>query len=154
MGSDGPDGQPIVVGPDQKGPLYIAWSPDGTRVAFGGGFEPPYEMKIVDFRDDSLRTTTFPYGYPGEIAWSPDGTSIGVSTYDQEPVVHEVYVVDRSTGASRHVAQGCIIVWAPDSRFLAAHSSEEHGVVIVDTETGLWGHLTFSPEDAPVEWQP
>lgn len=153
MGSDGPDGQPLTVPPDQKGPLYIAWSPDSARVAFGGGLEPPYTMKIVDLESGSVQSTEFNEGYPGEIAWSPDGSKLGVSTYDAARTSHEVYTVDPATGMATHVAQGCIIIWSPDGRFLAAHSSEEHGIVIVDTVTLLKGRLTSQPDDAPIAWE-
>src|SRR4029079_9804395 len=50
MGSD-PAGMapPIENAPvREKGPMYIAWSPDGARIAFGGGYEPPYMMTTAD----------------------------------------------------------------------------------------------------------
>ena len=48
MGSD-PAGTapPAEVAPGQKTSMYIAWSPDGSYLAFGGGFEPPYTMTTV-----------------------------------------------------------------------------------------------------------
>lgn len=152
MGSDGPDGQPVTVPPDQKGPLYIAWSPDGSKLAFGGGIEPPYLMRIVDVGSGMVQTTEFAEGYPGEIFWTNDGARIGVSTYDKERKRHEVYVVDPATGVARHVTSGCIILWSPDGRFIAVHGAGEPGIAIADVETLESGRLTYDRRDFPIRW--
>jgi hypothetical protein len=153
MGSDGPGGAPVVVPPEQKGPMAIVWSPDGARLAFGGGFEPPYVMTTVDIRTGSVAKTPLPDGYPGEIRWSPDSARIAVSTYDAERSHHETLVVDPSTGAARHLLSGCVIVWSHDSRFLAVHGETEPGIAIVDVETGALGRLTAESHHLPLEWQ-
>ena len=152
MGSDPAGVAPPAVLP-QKGPMYVAWSPDSTRLAFGGGFEPPYVMTTVDVRDGSVRRTEFMEGYPGEIEWSPDGSMIAVSTYDADRTRHEVYIVDPASGEARHVSSGCVIVWSPDGRFLAQHIDKEHGIAIVDIASGAYGHLTDGPYDVPVWWE-
>ena len=153
MGSDPAGVAPPVVSPAAKGPMYVAWSPDSTRLAFGGGIEPPYTMTTVDVRDGSVRRTEFMEGYPGEIEWSPDASMIAVSTYDAERTRHEVYVVDPASGEARHVSSGCVIVWSPDGRFLAQHIDKEHGIAIVDIASGAYGHLTDGPYDVPVWWR-
>ena len=153
MGSDPAGVAPPVVSPTAKGPMYIAWSPDSTRLAFGGGSAPPYVMTTVDVRDGSVRRTEFMEGYPGEIEWSPDGSMIAVSTYDADRTRHEVYIVDPASGEARHVSSGCVIVWSPDGRFLAQHIDKEHGIAIVDIASGAYGHLTDGPYDVPVRWR-
>ena len=154
MGSDGPDGLPVTVGPDQKGPMYIAWSPDGRTIAFGGGFDPPYVMHIVDLPSGRVLTTTFPDGYPGEIKWSPSGALLAVSTYNEPRTHHESWLVDPDTGAARDVLSGCVIIWSPDGKFLAIHGEREPGVAIADVETLEHAQLTHTVGDTPVSWTP
>jgi Tol biopolymer transport system component len=153
MGSDPAGTAPPVVTPAVKGPMYVAWSPDGTRLAFGGGIEAPYTMTIVDLVSGAAAWTQFAEGYPGEIKWSPDGTQVAVSTYDADRTRHEVYIVDPATGASRHVSSGCVIVWSPDGRFLAQHIEREPGLAIVDIATGEYGFLTREQFDTPMAWE-
>jgi Tol biopolymer transport system component len=153
MGSDGPDGVPVPEPPDGgKGAMYISWSPDGSRLAFGGGSEPPYIMTVVDLATGGVARTEFPSGYPGEMRWSPDGTQLAVSTYDVERTHHETWVVDPATGAGTHLMDGCIIVWSPDSRFLAVHGEDVPGIAIINTITGARMQLTANRDDAPLRW--
>ena len=156
MGSDGPGATPVVrAAPDVKVPMYIAWSPDGSspsKIAFGGGFEPPYTMTIVDIASGAKLTTNFTDGYPGEIRWTRDGRRLAVSTYNLERTHHETYVVDPVTGIAMHVIAGCIIVWSPDGRFLAVHGEREPGIVIADVDTGEHLQLTHVATDAPLSW--
>jgi hypothetical protein len=156
MGSD-PAG---VAPPDEyppirdKGPMYIAWSPDSTRVAFGGGYEPPYMMTIADLTSGAKHRTQFPDGYPGEIKWSPDGSRLAVSSYNLPRTHHESFVVDPDTGVARAILSGCVIVWSPDSRFLAIHGEREPGVAIADVATLEHAQLTHTAGDTPLSWAP
>lgn len=153
LGAMGAGGAVPQAAPDVKVPMAIEWSPDGRALAFGGGLEPPYTMTIVDVESGAVARTEFAEGYPGEVRWSPDGTRIAVSTYDIERTVHEVYTVDPASGAKTHVLSGCVVIWSPDSRFLAIHE-ELPGIAIVDVETGAYGKLTHSTLDAPLTWDP
>ena len=154
MGSDGPGATPVPSVPDVKGPMYVAWSPDSTRLAFGGGFEPPYFMTTVDVRSGRTVRTEFPDGYPGEIKWSPDGTRLAVSSYNIPRTHHESYLVDPATGAATDVLAGCVIVWSPDSRFLAIHGEKTPGVAIADVVTLQHAQLTNVVGDTPLRWEP
>ena len=155
MGFGGPGAVPVVSAPENQGkggPMYVAWSPDGSKLAFGGGFEPPYIMTTVNVASGAEAKTEFPSGYPGEIKWSLDGATLAVSTYDAERTHHETWVVDPDTGAGRHLMDGCIIVWSPDSRFLAVHGEDVHGIALIDVISGARMQLTDSQADAPVSW--
>ncbi len=153
MGSDGPGATPVVGAPDTKVPMYIAWSPDGSMLAFGGGFEPPYFMTIVDLVSGTVRRTAFSDGYPGEIKWSPDGAMLAVSSYNIPRTHHESYVVDPKTGIARDVLSGCVIIWSPDSRFLAIHGEQEPGVAIADVATLEHAQLSHGVGDTPLRWE-
>jgi hypothetical protein len=156
MGSDPANASPpSQVSPENSakgGPMYIAWSPDGTQVAFGGGFEPPFIMTTVQIETGARAVTEFPSGYPGEIRWTADSTRIAVSTYDIERTHHETWVVDPVTGAGRHLMDGCVIVWSPDGRFLAVHGEDIPGITIINADTAERAQLTHRSDDAPVEW--
>lgn len=155
MGSDGPGAIPVVSAPENQGkggPMYVAWSPDGSKLAFGGGFEPPYIMTTINVASGGAARTEFPSGYPGEIKWSPDGATLAVSTYDAERTHHETWVVDPDTGAGTHLMDGCIIVWSPDSRFLAVHGEDVKGIALINVVSGARMHLTNSEADAPLSW--
>ncbi|MEX2227304.1 MAG: hypothetical protein WEB52_12735 [Dehalococcoidia bacterium] len=156
MGSDPANAStPEQLAPEaagKGGPMYLAWSPDGTQVAFGGGFDPPYIMTTVNIDTGASVVTEFPSGYPGEIRWTADGTNIAVSTYDIERTHHETWVVDPITGAGRHLMDGCVIVWSPDGRFLAIHGEDVAGITIIDVNTAERGQLTHRADDAPIEW--
>lgn len=154
MGSD-PAGTtpPVEVAPEQKGPMYIGWSPDGSYLAFGGGFEPPYMMTTINVTNGASVRTEFPYGYPGEMKWSPDGTKLAVSSYDVERTRHESYVVDPATGVATHLLSGCVIVWSYDSRFLAVHGEPDPGISIVDVMTGEQAKISRGRNDIPLTWK-
>jgi hypothetical protein len=156
MGSDpanaSPPSQSAPENSGKGGPMYIAWSPDGTHVAFGGGFEPPYIMTTVDLTTGARAVTEFPSGYPGEIRWTADSTRIAVSTYDIQRTHHETWVVDPVTGAGRHIMDGCVIVWSPEGRFLAVHGEDVPGITIINADTAERAQLTHRSDDAPVEW--
>lgn len=154
MGSDTNGGLPVNVPLDVKGPMYIGWSPDSTRVAFGGGLEPPYVMTTIDLRSGKVLRTEFPDGYPGEIKWSPDGARIAVSAYNVPRTHHESYIVDPNTGVATDVLSGCVIVWSPDSRFLAIHGERIPGVAIADVVRLEHTQLTHGVGDTPLRWEP
>jgi hypothetical protein len=153
MGSDGPGGRPVEVSPNEvKSPMFIAWSPDGTKLAFGGGYEAPYFMTLIDLTTGSKLRTDFSDGYPGEIVWTADGKGLAVSTYDPERRHHGAYVVDPATGAARWLVSGCHLVWSPDGRFLALKGEHDKGVGIVDVASGDHAQLTRDAVDAPIAW--
>ena len=59
--------------------LSLAWSPDGTRLAFvrTGGEFPPDNIFVVDIRTGHVtQLTTQTSQYEGSPAWSPDGSRI------------------------------------------------------------------------------
>jgi hypothetical protein len=152
MGAEGAGAQPVPLSFEVKSPMAVAWSPDGSKIAFGGGWEPPYGMTIVDLHSGNVANTSFPAGYPGEMRWNAAGTQVAVSTYDPERTHHETWAVDAATGAGVHLMDGCIIVWSPDDRFLAVHGEDIVGIAIVDVVSGARMRLTEDPADAPLRW--
>ena len=152
--------QPLLATTEDPGGGSITsrWNshqgPDGTRLSFGGGYEPPYSMTTLNIANGTEVRTVFTNGYPGEIRWNAGGTLIAVSTYDTLRTHHETHVVDPASGVSRHLLDGCVIVWSPDGRFLAVHGETEPGIAVVDVHTGEHGQLTHASSDAPLRWDP
>ena len=124
-------------------PVYLAWSPDGTRLAVGcsGLLGGGAKIYIVDPRS----LTSFmlsPRGYSDSWpVWSLDGTQIAFrSCIDQ----CEIWVTDAEDGEQRRAVGTPIIgtgrlLWAPDGNLLAAVRDErnlEAGIYRISPETG------------------
>jgi Tol biopolymer transport system component len=78
------DGSNIRVVVDNYDPLGLAWSPDGTLLAFGEGSEPDGEIRIrvammngaAPAEIGSLPFAGCLYNYRCGLTWSPDGSRI------------------------------------------------------------------------------
>ena len=78
------DGSNIRVVADDYDPLGIAWSPDGTRLAFGEGSEADGDVRIRvapmnGAAPAEIGTVEFAgclYNYKCTLTWSPDGSQI------------------------------------------------------------------------------
>ena len=78
------DGSNVRVVVDNYDPLGLAWSPDGTQLAFGEGSEPDGEIRIRVASIDGatpaeIGSVSFSgclYNYRCGLTWSPDGSKI------------------------------------------------------------------------------
>jgi Tol biopolymer transport system component len=117
-----PDGTGLAVllAANGQGPLYPAWSPNGTRIAYlldppqpGGSGEYQYQVWLMN-SDGSHRTEIFRHNgccittLAGP-AWSPDGTRIAAVTF------HTLWVMnaDGSEPTSLGVISGDRPAWQP-----------------------------------------
>jgi eukaryotic-like serine/threonine-protein kinase len=72
--ADGSSERVVLGVPDKNSPFYIAWSPDGKRVAVGGGGEIGSAIRIYDFTTGKLiRFAEFDDKVVFHMAWGPDG---------------------------------------------------------------------------------
>jgi Tol biopolymer transport system component len=113
-------------------PLVAAWSPDGTRLAWGSVMQPPYNLHVANTGDWRARSLPLVGGWAGELAWSPDGRFLAISTYAENRTDHTLLILDTLVNdPPRQLAKGCVLVWSPDSRHVALHGEPV-------TQPGLW----------------
>ena len=128
----------VLVGQDKPAaraadgvPLLAAWSPDGSRLAYGTAIDGQDVFHIAESSAWSERSYGLSDGFVGELAWSPDGEHVAISSYSRDGKDHTVYVVAADGDEMTKLVDGCLIVWSPDSRYLAVHRDPYY-------EPGLW----------------
>ncbi len=131
-------GSPQLVGGGKGGaraadgvPLLAAWSPDGTRFAYGSATNDQDVFHVVDAGTWSERSYGLDDGFVGELVWSPDGQHVAISSYSRDGKDHTVYIANAAVGGISKLVDGCLIVWSPDSQYLAVHRDPYY-------EPGLW----------------
>ncbi|MCH7512321.1 MAG: PD40 domain-containing protein [Chloroflexi bacterium] len=133
----GPDSPPLVGQGKTAAraadgvPLLAAWSPDGSRLAYGTAIDGQDVFHIAESSAWSERSYGLSDGFVGELAWSPDGEHVAISSYSRDGKDHTVYVVAVDGDEMTKLVDGCLIVWSPDSRYLAVHRDPYY-------EPGLW----------------
>lgn len=136
----------------------LAWSPDGSRVAFGAS--PMTNLTVVDAATGKqLASRTIPSGVVSiyRIAWSPDGKSLAFTTGEGE--MHVVLASDLSPfpGWNVVVYDGSLgaIQWSPDGRRIAC-AGDDRVVRVWDVATSTL-QLAFRGHQASIEhlsWSP
>lgn len=102
-------------------PLTVAWSPDSRYLAYGSVSSEPFSLAVVRAGHWSTLYRQVAGGYVGELAWAPDSSQLAISTYEIDRSDHTVLMYDPMRMQVRHLIDGCAVVWAPDSAFLAVH---------------------------------
>jgi Tol biopolymer transport system component len=157
----GGDGPPLVTGGGKSAarsvdgvPLVIAWSPDGTKLAWGSVTDAPFHLRIADRVTWASRSYPLEGGYVGELAWSADGRYLAVSTYAKDRADHTLLVMDTlENHGPKRLAKGCVVVWAPDSRHLVLHGEPrtQPGLLVISVD-GDVRQVTERTDVAPFAW--
>ena len=127
----------------------VAWSPDGTRVAVGGG-TPGLAGELVLFdaaSGERLHTLPGHRDYVYHVAFSADGTRLASCGYDRL-----VRVWDAATGKPvsvlrEHTEAVYAVAFSPDGRWLAS-AAADRSVKIWDVESGARLYTLSEPAEA------
>lgn len=124
------------------------WSPDGTRIAFGGYRYPGGAERglwIVNADGTGLTRIVSSDPSPGRLAWSPDGSLIAFSRGD----AGAAEVVDVATGVVTRVGRPVVdvgedaspLAWQPGRMALLyarAGSGDRHDLVLAERTGDTW----------------
>jgi hypothetical protein len=142
---DGTDGRLLVKVSDIGAePLAgLAWSPDGTRLAYWteGSDTQAWQLTVVD-ADGSDPTVVASGDAPTSwirsgVAWSPDSSKLAINTWGEDPQVEGFVVAaaDGTTGAHQ-VGDPDLAVWkaawSPDGTTIAFSSRD--GLYLMDAD--------------------
>jgi TolB protein len=131
-----PDGSDLTPLPVEGWVEYIAFSPDGTQIAYEGHADGDYDVYVADIATGERTQLTDAPGGDGWPAWSPDGTTIAFTSerddctrvskdedcwHGDEPGEHrDVWLMDADGSNQRRVTPeaGQFLAWSPDGRHL------------------------------------
>ncbi len=123
---DAKTGEAVLAAEAGFGRPYVAFAPDGKRVAATVAADPrqrtnAHELRVWDLATQE-RTATFA-DYDGQPAFSPDGRTLAVTRADH------VVLLELATGRERHIFRHHgrvepVLAWRPDGRVLAVASKE------------------------------
>jgi Tol biopolymer transport system component len=135
------------------GNIGVAWSPDGSKIAFSTYGGSGYDLFVKDVNGSSLAQLTTTAGatdrYP---SWSPDGTRIAfVSNRDGN---EEIYVMNadgsRQTRLTTNPGVDFAPTWAPDGSRIAFHSDRDGSlqIYVMNADGSGLTRLTTDPAGA------
>jgi Tol biopolymer transport system component len=148
---------PVVNGEgawSEEGPSYLAWAPDGRRIAFAVGRD--IDVRAVDGGPVTRLATL---DQPHSLAWSPDGTRLafvaGNSAFVYAPDAignigpSAIWTVPADGGAPERITDAVSLntcpVWTPDGRGLVFISDRDGSRDVYRVELRRDGRPAGSP---------
>ena len=154
-----PDGSERVQLTSAPMHVYLPrWSPDGTRIAFGGSpgdrTSKVYVIPVSQSgASDPQAITSAPF-YEGEPSSSPEGNSLVFSRSLPRGVPGQpgLYVMDWKTRQTEFIpgSQAWRPAWSPDPRYIAASTGAQ--ILLFDFHTRQWTLLSTGTGLGPPHW--
>jgi Tol biopolymer transport system component len=138
-----PDGPAMRI--LDRGIDTVAWSPDGTQIAFSQWGEGPEGVYVINSDGSGLKELS-PKG-THFVQWSRTGDRLAF--YRDE----HVYVLRLASGEVTDVAQQAHdFAWSPDDATLAF--TDDSGLYIYDPDTGERRQVATGMSGGPILWSP
>jgi WD40 repeat protein len=132
--------QPAGVGadlPTDNLPCFTAFSPDGKRLAVGGGGGQSGRVELWDVDTGRLVRSLPGHGaVVWTLAFSPDGTRLASASHDKTAKVWDVATGKELLSLKRHTDRVNAVAFAPDGHRLAT-GSRDKTVKLWDSANGL-----------------
>jgi Big-like domain-containing protein/WD40 repeat protein len=118
-----------LIGEDAQGGTYMspAWSPDGSKVAFGSSREGGWDIYVINADGSGLRRLTSHSARDDSPAWSPNGDLIAfTSNRDGDFDIHVMNADgSRVIQVTDHPAEDGDPSWSPDGSQIAFTSNRD-----------------------------
>jgi WD40 repeat protein len=104
----------------QDSALQMAWSSDGTRIAYPLRAEQP-EIRIYDVASGKTRVLVRldTFDRLSNLAWSPDGKYLAYVQGDGRDAPRSLWVVALNGKQRQRLGEGLLPAWSPDGRYIA-----------------------------------
>jgi TolB protein len=134
---------------------YIAWSPDGTRIAYSGiGMENDFDLFIADWDGKNIINLTNSFGDESSPIWSPDGLLLAY-IYGSSRNPAQIRILDFNTGKTTRILENLVnpnfFIWSPNGKLVAysadVSSTDYHSRITIADVNGI--PLKEVPEVSP-----
>ncbi|HWC72599.1 MAG TPA: DPP IV N-terminal domain-containing protein [Gemmatimonadales bacterium] len=144
---------------DTTSNFHPAWSPDGTKIAFGSTRDTNPQIYVMDRNGANVVRLTHDSAQDAQPAWSPDGTKIAFAT-DRDGNA-EIYVMNADgsnpVNLTNNPGRDLAPVWSPDGSKIAFQSdrSTDFAVWVMNADGSNPVRLTTpSPPSGSPSWSP
>ncbi|MBV8709655.1 MAG: winged helix-turn-helix domain-containing protein [Acidobacteriaceae bacterium] len=135
--------QRLKLSPSDMIALLPVISPDGTRIAFGGGSPgQPFSIFVVGFNGGALQTIVSTQSGLVEPAWSPDGASLVLGPYTDQSALYRFDFANRRLSELPGSEGLWSPRWSPDGQLIAALGSPDSILMLYDLKSHLKTAIT------------
>lgn len=155
MNPDGSSRSPISI-PPLEGGWGLAWSPDGTRLAFTCKVDSGNaDICLMNADGTGFRRLTSGAAFEGGPAWKPDGSKIAFHT-NRYGLVHEYEIAVMNPDGTGEIrlnpdTYGLDPAWSPDGLKIAFTGN--NGVFVINADGTGRTRMTTGSDTQPV-WRP
>ena len=167
MNTNGTNQRMLTSGREVEEDGGVAWSPDGTKIAFvdfDGSVTGNGNIWVMDADGTDLRRLTDNPDAENDPDWSPDGTQIAYTRQGAEDSSFDVWVMNADGSEQRnlsnqdHLTHALEPSWSPDGTQIAftrdrPDSNALHTDIFVMSSDGS-GQTNLTNTDGPHEYEP